>query len=926
MDASSAGRCFAARIFLFILLAGAPAESAAANVRDGSSVQSLAPDVKLLVTRAQDAIKRNDLRVATLLLKNAAQAAPNNGAVEAELGKVLVMQGQMVQAERILRQARSHGAPDPAVLPGLFQAMLSQHESQAVLDQFPEPSGRSPTAMDTLRARALAYFSLNQPDAADAEIDKALAIRRAPSLLVNKAEFAVAKGDRVTADSLTNEALKAAANDRTALIMKIGLLERQDAYPSALGYANRLVQSFPGDPLPLVLRIEVLAKLQRDKEAEADVDSLLKIAPNLPIALYDRALLLARKGNVKGAWQIAQGLSPEFIHSAPQFGLGFAQIAKASGNAELSDAALSAVVSTYPANAEARRTLAERRLAQKNYAAALELLQPIADSPDPHTLMLVGNTYRGLGQARKADDYLARARAAQAGNTGAAAAAGQPIEDIRNIVAKDPANADATGALILRLIGQGRSEEAQAAVDRFEKAAPRNAISAYFRGQIAMTNGDLDNATNNFTAALRAMPAFVPALYYRAQVAAARGDWTAANADLDAILLADPHNIQALSKKAQYAAAAGQDDAAAKLYARAVTASPNAAEPQFAMAGFYLTRAKYGEAQKAATVILDRHPNDVRAASILVRSYLAQHATDRAKALAQKLSAANPKSTRAQLLLAYVLEQAQDQKGALAAYQAAVQAEPASNAGYSALASYYLRTGQKDKAVETARNLSKRTPGPESDLFLADTLLKAGYAGPARSVLEKSAVDRPSSQGILTLVAIQMRTDRKGAEKRLAGWVATHGKDVSARNQLANMLLADGDMAAAKSQLEQALRYQPYNASVLNDLAWTVQKSDPARAIKLATQAAKISPKSGEILDTLAWLKWQQNNRSESLGLLKKAHTLSPAEPNIAYHLAVALDGSGDRAAARDVLQVAVKSNLGLSNREEVQRLQAKWK
>jgi putative PEP-CTERM system TPR-repeat lipoprotein len=923
MDASSARRCLAARIFLFVALAGLP-DMAAANVRNGSSVQSLPPDVKLLVMRAQDAIKRDDLRVATLLLKNAAQAAPNSGAVEAQLGNVLVMQGQMVQAERILRQARSHGAPDPAVLPALFQAMLSQHESQAVLDQFPEPSGRSPTAVDTLRARALAYFSLNQPDAADAEIDKALAIRRGPSLLVNKAEFAIARGDRMTADNLTNEALKTAPHDRTALIMKIGLLERQDAYPSALGYANNLVKSFPGDPLPLVLRIEVLAKLQRDREAEADVDSLLKAAPNMPIALYDRALLLARKGNIKGAWQIAQGLSPEFIHSAPQFGLGFAKIAQAAGNAELSDAALSAVVSTYPANAEARRALAERRLAQKNYTAAQELLQPIANSPDPRTLLLVANTYRGLGQARKADEYLTRARAAQAGNSGGSA--GQPVEDLRNIVAKEPANADATGALILRLIGQGRTEEAQAAVDRFDKAAPRNAMSAYFRGQIAMTNGDLDNATSNFTTILRAMPAFVPALYYRAQVAAARGDWTAANADLDAILLSDPHNVQALSKKAQYAVAAGQDDVAAKLYERAVAASPNAAEPQFAMAGFYLTRTKYGQAQKAATLILDRHPNDLQASSILVRAYLAQHATDRAKALAQRLSTANPRSARAQLLLAYVLEQAQDQKGALAAYQAAIQAEPVSNAGYNALASYYLRTGQKDKAVETARILSTRSPGPASDLFLADTLLKAGYVNPARAVLEKSATDRPSSQGMLALVAIQMRTDRKGAEKRLGTWVATHGKDVSARNQLANMLLADGDTAGAKSHLEQALRYQPYNASVLNDLAWAVQKSDPARAVKLATLAARISPQSGEILDTLAWLKWQQNNRSESLGLLKKAHTLSPAEPNIAYHLAVALDGSGNRAAARDVLQVAVKSNLGLSNREDVQRLQAKWK
>jgi putative PEP-CTERM system TPR-repeat lipoprotein len=911
-----------------LIAVGALPGQALADTPHKPAPNALSPDVSKLVSRAQDAEKRGDLRIATILLKNAAQAAPHNAAVREALGTILVVQGQMVQGERILRQARSLGAPDSAVLPGLFQAMLSQHKGQAVLDQFPEPAGRSKVDIDTLRARALAYFSLNQPTAADAEIDKALSAGRTAPLLINKAEFAIARGDRLLARNLTDEALKSSPNNRTALIMKVGLLERQGAYTDALVYANKLVRSSKDDTLPLVLRIELLANMGRNDAAQADVNALLKIAPNMPIALYDKALLLARKGNIKEAWHIAQGLPPDFLHSAPQFGIGYANIAKASGNEELSDATLTAVISTFPENEEARRELAEKRNTQKNYKAALAILQPIANSPDWKVMAALGNTYKGLGQDHEAEDYFARASAAKAdmavGTTSAATV--QSVDHLRNLVAKDPGNPDTTGTLIVVLIGQDHLQEARAVADRFDKAAPHTRMSPYFRGQIAMASGDLDTAAADFTSALHIAPAFAPALFYRAQVDAARGDMAAANTDLDALLRSDPKNIQALLKKAQFSAQAGNVSTTLNLLQRAVAAAPDRPEPQIALAEFYFGQQMYTDALKIATAAEHRFPNNLGVTSILVNAQLAVNAVDSAKTSATKLSRANPESAPAQLLLAHVLGRTGDQKGALTAYKAAIHAAPKEPDGYDALASYYLQIGHKDEAVATARNLVKQIPDSASDLILAGTLLKSGNTTEAGKVLEKSVAARPNSRVLLALVAIQMQTDRKGATERLARWAAAHDTDVDAHIQLANILLVDGDFAGARSQLERAIHYQPYNASALNDMAWAMQKSDPAQAIGFATKAVKLSPRSGEILDTLAWLNWQQNNRDQSLSQLRKAHALSPGDPNIAYHLAVVLNDFGDRASARNVLQVALKPGSHLLNRAEAQQLQARLK
>src|SRR3954471_7332161 len=249
-------------LLLSLLLSGFCASAHAAAPK---SLPPMSGEVRSLMKRAADAVRTGDLRVAVLLLKNAAAAAPQDGRVGAELGTVLVMQGEMPEAERVLREARAHGAPDAAALPPLFQAMLSRREAQALLDQFAEPGAqdKSDLASDIWRARALAHFSTGNADAAHGEIDKALAIRRTAPLLLDKAQFALAAGDRDQATAYTDQALKMAPNNLNALITKIGLLGAKGDYAAAATYTDRMVKAAPNSPLPRILRIEVLGQLHR---------------------------------------------------------------------------------------------------------------------------------------------------------------------------------------------------------------------------------------------------------------------------------------------------------------------------------------------------------------------------------------------------------------------------------------------------------------------------------------------------------------------------------------------------------------------------------------------------------------------------------------------------------------------------------------
>ena len=122
------------------------------------------------------------------------------------------------------------------------------------------------------------------------------------------------------------------------------------------------------------------------------------------------------------------------------------------------------------------------------------------------------------------------------------------------------------------------------------------------------------------------------------------------------------------------------------------------------------------------------------------------------------------------------------------------------------------------------------------------------------------------------------------------------------------------------------LRQRPYDVIALNNVGWLIQKSDPKRAVALVSQAAKIQPQSAAILDTLGWLKWQMSAKDEALSLLQRAHGLSANDPDITYHLVVALDGTGKRDQAKALLKQLLASGVKFDDIADAKQLAAKWK
>ncbi len=906
------------------------------NLKIGGSE---APGLRNMVEQAQASLRKGDVKTAIIYLKNAVTIAPKNGQVRAELGYLLLRTGDAISAERELRQARADGADDQIVLPSLFQAMLNRGKENDLLEQFPDPgtSDRSTRAADVLRARAIAFQKLGQTDKANEAMDRSLSIRRdAPSLLT-RASLAQQQGDLATANKVTDDALKLAPTDAGALMMKISLLQSQNQDQNALNYADQLVKYYPDTAAPKVARIGVYLKLKRDDKAQADVKAILAKQPGLPIAVYYQGIILARAKNIKGAWKLIQSLPPEFIRSQPAIGIAVAQIALDAGNKEVAHSTLSAVVAQYPQDAEARLRLGALRLQMKSPQQALDVLDPLKNSKDPRAMALLGQAYARMRQYSEATQYFEKASQAGLSNdilkTQLALTelksgrSDKAISQLSELSEQHPESAETAGPLIAALLQSGRFDDAAKVSDRLVKSSPNNPMPILYRGQVAMYQGDLGKASSYFDSALKVDPKFIPARYYKAQALAAQGDVANARKELNAIIQQDPKNSLAYVKLAQLSIQQGKWDDVPKLLGKASAAAPKDATPRTVLAAFYLSRKQFREADMAIASALKIAPDNDEAIALQGQIQFARGSKDQASATFRRLVTRLPQSSGAQLLLGNTLAANKDQDGAVSAFSRAVEIDPSSTQARDTLIDYSIRIGDPDRALSTARDYANAYPGPTADILVANTLVKLKRADEAKSFLAKSFASKPSTPVMLAYERLaQLTGDNAKARSVLADWLRKNPGDVEAMREYGSFLLASGDKAESLKTFEALLKARPYDVIALNNVAWLIQKSDSRRAIELVSRAAKIQPQSPAVLDTLGWLKWQNNQRADALDLLQRAHSLAGNDPDIAYHLVIALDGSGKRDQAKALLSQILKSGAKFEDMAQAKQLAAKWK
>ncbi len=323
------------------------------------------------------------------LMRKAAAASPKSGIIEMLSGKILLRGGDQVTAERTLRIARKNGAPDESTLPPLFRAMIGRHEEQQLLTEFPEPANaKAGTADEIYHGRGLALMSLGRLDDAAASLDHALAIRRAPVRLRDRAEVAIRQGNDELGSKLLDEALKMDPANGPALMLRLDQLVQAGDPAKTLAFTDQIMKTYPNNIDSRVARIESFLKLKQDAKAKMEVDAILARSPSEVLGRYYSALLLYRANDKRGGWQIVMALPPEFVKNYPQYALQLEQIASNNGHNDSGAAMLGAALAAKPDMLDVRLRLASLRLSQNSAQSAQLVMSPVKDSKDPRVVKL----------------------------------------------------------------------------------------------------------------------------------------------------------------------------------------------------------------------------------------------------------------------------------------------------------------------------------------------------------------------------------------------------------------------------------------------------------------------------------------------------------------------------------------------------------
>lgn len=364
----------------------------------------------------------------------------------------------------------------------------------------------------------------------------------------------------------------------------------------------------------------------------------------------------------------------------------------------------------------------------------------------------------------------------------------------------------------------------------------------------------------------------------------AQNDIAAARAGVEELLKIAPRHPVSNYLRGLIAYRSDQLDIA-RQYLETAVAAANHRPSQLLLGAVHYAQGQLEQAEMYLSKVVVSEPANIPARKLLASTRLKLH-----KPAEAMVALAGTADDDAQLLamLGEAATQAGETKRALEYLQRAVATNPNDEALRTRLAQLYLARGDLDAALHA-------------------------YAANTEPAKREPLAAR--------LFASYRDSGRGGIDKMLRRWLAAHPDDTQSRLVLATWYQDQGDNDASAEHYRLVLKDAPNEPVALNNLAWIYAERGDENALPLAERAYALRPRDGGINDTLGWIYIQYGEIRRGLELLRRADRLLPGNPEIQYHIAVALARSGDAADARARLAALLDSGRAFQGASAARRL-----
>lgn len=435
---------------------------------------------------------------------------------------------------------------------------------------------------------------------------------------------------------------------------------------------------------------------------------------------------------------------------------------------------------------------------------------------------------------------------------------------------------------------------------------------------------------------LRKAPNDVNALYMLAAAYTAGEKYESALQVYDRILQVAGADLEALYKKLLLQLQLRRDDEATMTLLQMIVIDPTNDDLYYMLAEIYLRTARYEEALATYNEIAERTPHEPRLYAGYSEVYIRQRDWKRFEAVVEQMfeHSSRTKEERMHIAEAYLSRAAKDTlflKPAEIVLTKLQRLYPKEWQPYWFLGIVYMEQRNLPQAIENFKQLTALRP----DVIAGWENLGIAYLQKndiEQAVLTfKLAMKRQAQptfrlKMLLGIALSQGNRDREAIEILEAALKSpsdhgTNAERVQAYSTLGISYDRLGRTEDSQRSYEEALKLDPENALVLNNLAYSMAERNQQleRCLEMAKVAVQKEPDNGAYLDTIGWVYFKLGNYEEARIWIEKALSAGRESPAVLEHLGDVYHKLGQPEKAREYWQRALQLNSNsISLREKV--------
>ena len=844
-------------------------------------------------------------RAAVVELKNAIQSSPEDPVSRRLLGETYLALDAYAQAEKELDRAWKLG--DSTDQLRLLRVKAKRHlgDSKAVIELTRDTSTQNGAVSAALIVqRAAAFIESGEVEEGRRLLEEIN--KRGPNAAAHLilARLAASQGDVALAARHAEQAEAADPNDVDALIVSGEWLRKNGKLEEARA---KLLRARELAPHSLHAAFALAAtEIERD-ETEAAlkiIDEAKQMDAGHPMTRYLRGLIALRAEDYQLARDEADAVISKNPRHFPSMYLAGSASARL-GELETAKAHLSNYLSVDPSSRDARLLSAWVDIQLEDFEPAFQTLTaPVFSNNNELTYLQLAMTAAiraGKVEAAKGftERYLkakptdGRARSALAGLRMASGDQEGAFEELLKGLEQGPNSEINRADVAATYILAGELDKALEQARLLQQEAPDLAVGYTIEGVVLRRQDKLEEAEQAFKKALEIAPGNNLAARNLAVVRESAGNLAGAADALRSALTENPGHERMLRDLAKIEATRGNWDAAEEALKQAAEADPESVAPKVELARLYFFSQRFDLAIEAAERVLGIDPENSTAVETRGMALASLNRDSEAADAYLALAKLRPDNPRPLFQAGQALVRAQRLEEAIAAYDRALQVDPAFHDARAPLVRLLILTEKDERArrelVVLERDFPERADVAE---------LRGWYALTVEDNMEQAvasyrrAFELQSVNGRLIRLArvLWQAGQQQEAIEAFTAWLKENPSDRAVLKDLADLQFVSEDYESARQTLEKLTALEPKNPAHLNNLAIVLLQMDDAEgAVPFVKQALALAPEESGTLDTAGLVSLGQGDTAAALGHLDKALAAAPDDPRIRFHYAQAL-------------------------------------